>query len=152
LTPYHTSCILVQNVERNDMREGYYDYMLRRNREEDIKMSIKDLIKDKYVVVDAIATYRMRYVVSMEELQKENLDMTVDPEWALDAVTCEDVEEFSQKYLGEQILEHYVVEEDAILDIFDRDNDYLKEWTREQKLEHIKRSLIRNNNNGDLYD
>jgi hypothetical protein len=45
-----------------------------------------------------------------------------------------------------------VVEEDAILDIFDRDNDYLKEWTREQKLEHIKRSLIRNNNNGDLYD
>jgi|TARA_R110000851_G_scaffold311885_1_gene472217 hypothetical protein len=130
------------------MREGYYDYMLRRNREEDIKMSIKD----KYVVVDAIATYRMRYVVSMEELQKENLDMTVDPEWALDAVTCEDVEEFSQKYLGEQILEHYVVEEDAILDIFDRDNDYLKEWTREQKLEHIKRSLIRNNNNGDLYD
>jgi hypothetical protein len=147
LTPYHTSCILVQNVERNDMREGYYDYMLRRNREEDIKMSIKD----KYVVVDAIATYRMRYVVSMEELQKENLDMTVDPEWALDAVTCEDVEEFSQKYLGEQILEHYVVEEDAILDIFDRDNDYLKEWTREQKLEHIKRSLIRNNN-GDLYD
>jgi hypothetical protein len=148
LTPYHTSCILVQNVERNDMREGYYDYMLRRNREEDIKMSIKD----KYVVVDAIATYRMRYVVSMEELQKENLDMTVDPEWALDAVTCEDVEEFSQKYLGEQILEHYVVEEDAILDIFDRDNDYLKEWTREQKLEHIKRSLIRNNNNGDLYD
>jgi hypothetical protein len=152
LTPYHTSCILVQNVERNDMREGYYDYMLRRNREEDIKMSIKDLIKDKYVVVDAIATYRMRYVVSMEELQKENLDMIVDPEWALDAVTCEDVEEFSQKYLGEQILEHYVVEEDAILDIFDRDNDYLKEWTREQKLEHIKRSLIRNNNNGDLYD
>jgi hypothetical protein len=148
LTPYHTSCILVQNVERNDMREGYYDYMLRRNREEDIKMSIKD----KYVVVDAIATYRMRYVVSMEELQKENLDMTVDPEWALDAVTCEDVEEFSQKYLGEQILEHYVVEEDAILDIFDRDNDYLKEWTREQKLEHIKRSLIRNNNNGDIYD
>lgn len=147
MTPYHTSCILVQNVERNDMREGYYDYMLRRNREEDIKMSIKD----KYVVVDAIATYRMRYVVSMEELQKENLDMTVDPEWALDAVTCEDVEEFSQKYLGEQILEHYVVEEDAILDIFDRDNDYLKEWTREQKLEHIKRSLIRNNN-GDLYD
>jgi hypothetical protein len=147
LTPYHTSCILVQNVERNDMREGYYDYMLRRNREEDIKMSIKD----KYVVVDAIATYRMRYVVSMEELQKENLDMTVDPEWALDAVTCEDVEEFSQKYLGEQILEHYVVEEDAILDIFDRDNDYLKEWTREQKLEHIKRSLI-HNNNGDLYD
>jgi hypothetical protein len=129
------------------MREGYYDYMLRRNREEDIKMSIKD----KYVVVDAIATYRMRYVVSMEELQKENLDMTVDPEWALDAVTCEDVEEFSQKYLGEQILEHYVVEEDAILDIFDRDNDYLKEWTREQKLEHIKRSLI-HNNNGDLYD
>jgi hypothetical protein len=148
LTPYHTSCILVQNVERNDMREGYYDYMLRRNREEDIKMSIKD----KYVVVDAIATYRMRYVVSMEELQKENLDMIVDPEWALDAVTCEDVEEFSQKYLGEQILEHYVVEEDAILDIFDRDNDYLKEWTREQKLEHIKRSLIRNKDNGDIYD
>ena len=130
------------------MREGYYDYMLRRNREEDNKMSIKD----KYVVVDTVATYRMRYVVSMEELQEENPDYPVDPVWACDSVTCEEVEEFSQKYLGEQIIDHYVVDENAIIDTFDRDNDYLKEWTREQKIEYIRCSLIHNKNNGDIYD
>jgi hypothetical protein len=138
----------IENVERNDMREGYYDYMLRRNREEDNKMSIKD----KYVVVDTVATYRMRYVVSMEELQGENPAYPVDAEWACDSVTCEEVEEFSQKYLGEQIIDHYVVDENAIIDTFDKDNDYLSEWTRDQKLEHIRCSLIHNKDNGDIYD
>ncbi len=126
------------------MREGYYDYMLRRTREEEKKMSY---IKDKYVMVDTISTYRMRYAISMEELKKQNTESIVDTEWAIDCVTCEEVEEFSQLYLGEQIIEHKVVDEEEMLRMFDNDNDYLKEWSRDQKIDHIRRSLSTDNIN-----
>jgi hypothetical protein len=54
--------------------------------------------------------------------------------------------------LGEQIIDHYMVDENAIIDTFDKDNGYLSEWTRDQKLEHIRCSLIHNKDNGDIYD
>jgi len=124
------------------MRESYHDYILRRYREEEIKMSLK---KD-YVIVETVSSFRMRYVMSMEELQKSNPDMPVQEEWALDAVTCEEVEDFSQKWIGEHIIDHRVISEDEVIETFDRDNEYRKEWTREQKLQHIRCSLTHNKN------
>ena len=94
--------------------------------------------KSEYVVVTAMSTHRMRYVVPMDELQKLNEDYIVDPKWALDLVTCEEVQEFSQMHLGEQIVDSYVIDEDEILDLFDKDNDYLKDWTKEQKIKNIR--------------
>ena len=94
--------------------------------------------KSEYVVVTAMSTHRMRYVVPMDELQKLNEDYIVDPKWALDLVTCEEVQEFSQMHLGEQIVDSYVMDEDEILDLFDKDNDYLKDWTKEQKIKNIR--------------
>lgn len=129
------------------MREGYYDYMLRRYREEDNKMSLKN----EYVLVETVSSFRMRYVISMEELQKENPDMPVNKDWAMDAVTCEDVEDFSQKWLGEHITDHRLISEDEMLELFDRDNDYLKEWTREQKVSWVSGCLSREKN-GERYD
>jgi len=92
----------------------------------------------EYVVVTAISTFRERYVVPMDELQKMNEDYMVDPKWALDLVTCEEVEEFSQLHVGEQIIDNVVMTEDEILELFDKDNDYLKEWSKEQKIKHIR--------------
>ena len=37
----------------------------------------------------------------------------------------EEIDEFSQKSLGETILDTEWMEEDAVLELFDRDNDYL---------------------------
>ena len=92
----------------------------------------------QYVVVTATSTHRMRYVVPMDELQKLNEDYIVDPKWALDLVKCEEVEEFSQLHLGEQIIDSVVMNEEEILELFDKDNDYLKEWSKEQKIKHIR--------------
>ena len=91
----------------------------------------------RYVVVTAISQYRMRYVVSLDDLQQCNTKNPVDPAWALDAVTCNDLEEFSQLWLGETIIDHDVVSEDKLLEIFDTDNDYLAKWPTEQKLNFI---------------
>ena len=81
----------------------------------------------KYVMVEAIAQYRMRYCVEL------NAD---DPsEWAMDTVTMNEAKEFSQYWLGETITSHRVVDQEEILKLSDEDNDYCKSWSDEKKLE-----------------
>jgi hypothetical protein len=98
-------------------------------------MAIKQ--KPEYVVVTCVSTFRNRYVIPVDELQKMNPDAEVDPSWALDAVTCEDVKEFSQRHVGEQIIDAQVLREPEVLQFFDADNDYLKDWTEDQKISWI---------------
>lgn len=99
---------------------------------------------ERYVVVTAVSTHRMRYCIPVSELQKLNPeggdlfnDYEKAIEWAKDSVTTEEVKEFSQDWLGEQIVDTFILDEERVLNLFDRDNDYLKEWTKEQKLKHI---------------
>lgn len=97
---------------------------------------------ERYVVVTAISTFRQRYCVPMSELQKLNLDVPLDAqkaiEWANDSVTMQDVHEFSQHWLGEQICDTMILDEERVLNLFDRDNDYLSSWTKNQKLDYIQ--------------
>jgi len=96
----------------------------------------------KYVVVTAISSYRMRYAIPVDELQRMNPDVSIEGreiEWANDSVTCEEVKEFSQKHIGEQIVDTKVISEDEMLDLFDKDNDYLKDWSTEKKIDYVKK-------------
>lgn len=95
---------------------------------------------EKYVVVTAISQFRMRYVVPMSELQKENELAPVDPRWALDGVTCNDYDEFSQDHCGETIVDWCIENEEQILERFDRENDYLSSWDKEKKLDIIRKN------------
>jgi hypothetical protein len=91
----------------------------------------------QYVVVTTVQTFRHRYVIPVDKLQARNPNNTVDPAWALDCVTCEEVKEFSQLHLGEQILDSKVASEEEVLELFDSDNGYLKGWDLDYKLEWI---------------
>ena len=94
----------------------------------------------KYVIVTAISSYRMRYCIPVDELQKLNTEVPIEDheiEWAEDCVTCGEVEEFSQKHIGETILDTEIVDEEQMLNKFDTDNDYLRGWTREKKIQHV---------------
>ena len=95
---------------------------------------------EKYVVVTAVSQFRMRYVVPISELQRENPTVLVDAMWALDGVTCNDYEEFSQEHLGEVITDWQVENEEQVLERFDRENDYLSSWSKEKKLEWIRKN------------
>jgi hypothetical protein len=95
--------------------------------------------KTKYVLVTTVSTFRQRYCIPMDQLQALNTEMPVDPEWALDCVTCDEAEEFSQLHLGEQIVDYMVIDEDKMLTQFDRDNEYLSGWTKEQKLDYVRK-------------
>jgi len=86
----------------------------------------------KYVMVTAISTHRMRYLIEMEE-------NVVDPSPYRDYVVTNEVEEFSQHHLGEQIVDSVVVSAEEAINMFGRDHiednaAIFLGWTDEQKL------------------
>lgn len=80
----------------------------------------------KWVMVETVSMFRMRYLV---ETPSDH------PEYALDTVTCNEAKEFSQEHIGESIVSHRVVTRDEALQICDVDNHYLKSWSDEQKID-----------------
>ena len=61
----------------------------------------------KYVMVDAISQFRMRYVVEVPddvENPSEGKYPCTPEQYASDSVVCEDTREFSQEHLGETIV------------------------------------------------
>lgn len=98
--------------------------------------------KQDYVVVTAITSYRMRYVMHRDDLQKLNPDLPVDSvEWSNDTVSTEECEEFSQKHMGEYIVDTVEMNEDDMLDLFDKENDYLSKWTKDQKIKWVRAQI-----------
>lgn len=79
----------------------------------------------KYLV-EALSQFRIVYVIDTEKKS-----------WAEDTVAAEEAEEFGQMHLGEMIVSSREIDDDEAVDIHDELNDYLKDWTREQKLARI---------------
>jgi len=82
----------------------------------------------KYLV-EALSQYRMVYVVDTE-----------NAEWAKDSVAAEEVQEFGQDWLGETIVSAREIDDDEAIRVHDELNDYLKGWTREQKLARVHKA------------
>jgi len=80
----------------------------------------------KLFLVDAISSFRNSYVIRCEEESH-----------ATDTVVMEEAEEFSQEWLGETISRVREITEDDYLVLFDKDNQYLKNWNIEQKKQFI---------------
>lgn len=99
----------------------------------------------KLVLVDTISQHRVRFVVEVED----------DIDHALDEITCKEVDsnfrEFSQNWLGQTIISHREISKKEYLDIFNKDNDYLSQWTDEQKLKFVNKiNYGEENDNTDL--
>ena len=77
------------------------------------------------VLVDTVSTFRVRYVVEVPKGQTH---------WALDTVVLDEAKEFSQKHLDELIVSHRVVSQEEALALCDEDNDYTKDWSKDQKI------------------
>lgn len=85
----------------------------------------KETEEQEWVMVEAVSTFRMRYMVQVPKGKAE---------WAMDTVVCNEAKEFSQEHLGEQIVSHRVMTEEEALALCDADNSYCKTWNKEQKL------------------
>jgi len=84
-------------------------------------------------LVETISMFRERYVIEAKE-----------EEHALDEVTMnilgdynENFKEFSQYHIGETITSSREIADDEYLKLFDRDNEYLKDWTTEKKWQFV---------------
>lgn len=81
---------------------------------------------NKWVMVDCVSMFRMRYMVEVPEEH---------PEYALDTVVMKEAKEFSQEHLDEVIVSHRVMDSTAeALVQCDLDNSYCSSWTDEQKI------------------
>lgn len=88
----------------------------------------------KYVLVDTVLQYRMRYVIEVPDDHNDREYPCTAEQWAADTVTSEEMKEFSQLYLGETIISTREIAKEEIIPLCDQDNDYLKTWTEEQKM------------------
>lgn len=84
-------------------------------------------------MVDCISQFLIRYVVEVED----------DLEHAYDEVCIREGDanfhEFSQAHLGQMIISGREISKEEYLKVFNEDNDYLKNWTEEQKLNFINK-------------
>jgi hypothetical protein len=49
------------------------------------------------------------------------------------------LKEFSQKHIDENIMSVWEIDENKYLETFDRDNEYLKDWSNEQKFNYLNK-------------
>jgi len=84
----------------------------------------------KLVLVDAISTFHVRYIV---EVGDDKVDQ------ALGEVKLGEVyDEFYQKHLGETIISQRVVTADEYLELFDKDNVHGAYLSTEQKMMYVQ--------------
>lgn len=85
----------------------------------------------KKYLVETVSIFRHRYVVEAKEEGH-----------ACDEVVCraDDLKEFSQKHIDENIMSVWEINDDKeYFEAFDQDNEYLQDWTEEQKLSFVNK-------------
>ena len=90
----------------------------------------------KYVMVDTVSMFRMRYVVEVPDAYAMHEGTrkfpTTPMEWAKDSVTAGDVREYSQEHLDEVIVSAREVTLEEAIAQYREDNGYLSMWSDEQ--------------------
>ena len=91
----------------------------------------------KIVLVETVSTFRHVYAVRVDDQ---------DPaDFALDDVALnmgeDTISEVSQNHIAEDIWSHRVITEKEYLELFDRENSYLSDWSNDMKMRFIFDSL-----------
>jgi len=103
---------------------------------------MSDRPKD-YAMVTTISTVKTIYMVPMsvisEECNNQGFEITEDiaKAWAEDAITCEEVRDAGQKFLGENIMDTHIISEARALQLFDSHNGAADKFSTEEKLAYI---------------
>ena len=92
------------------------------------EITVSKKVETEWVLVECVSTFRARYMVEVPKGKAE---------WALDTVTMQEAQEFSQQHIGEHIVSHRVVSKDEALALCDADNDYGSSWDEELKMNNF---------------
>ena len=89
----------------------------------------------KYLV-ETVSMFRMRYVVEGKEESHASDEFVME-------VGKESFKEFSQHHMDEVIVSTRELTDDEYLKLFDKDNDYLKNWTEEEKFGFVNKIIYK---------
>lgn len=89
----------------------------------------------KKYIVETISIFRMRYVVEAKEETHALDEVTMNVSGGYD----ENWKEFSQNHVDECIVSSREITDEEYFQIFDKDNDYLKDWSDDQKLQFVNK-------------
>jgi hypothetical protein len=83
----------------------------------------------KYLV-ETVSVFRMRYVIEAKNASDAKDEVTMN---------VGELAEFSQLHIDEMITSARQIDKKEYLRLFDEDNEYLKAWSKEQKLNWINK-------------
>jgi hypothetical protein len=104
-------------------------------RDSDVKRTIKTLEKNmgkKLYLVEAVSMFRMRYVIEAREEGHAADEHTME-------IGNQSFKEFSQEHVGENITSIRELSKKEYFELFDKDNHYLKEWPKQDKMKLINK-------------
>lgn len=84
----------------------------------------------KYLI-ETISTSRHRYVFEANNEQDAINEM--------DYLDCDDIKEFSQLHIGEDVSHSREISDEEYMELFNEDNEYFSRWTDELKLSLINK-------------
>lgn len=87
-------------------------------------------VEKKLYLVETVSMFRMRYVIEAREETHATDEFIME-------VGKEDFQEFSQHHMDEVIVSTRELSAKDYLELFDKDNDYLKSWDIKEKMRFI---------------
>jgi len=87
-------------------------------------------MEKKLYLVETVSMFRMRYVIEAREEEHATDEFVME-------IGKEDFHEFSQKHIDEVIVSTRELSAKDYLELFDKDNQYLKSWDIAEKMRFI---------------
>lgn len=114
-------------------------------RDSDVQRTIESLEKNmekKLYLVEAISMFRMRYVIEAREEGHAADEHTME-------MGNDKFHEFSQEHIAENISSIRELSKKEYFELFDKDNGYLKEWPKQDKMKFINKIDYKDEENTD---
>lgn len=90
-----------------------------------------------YIEITTLSHFKLKYVIPVKDFEALGFTEPVDGDALIKMINAGAVKEFSQLHLGEVLADIVEYNEEDMLTIFDKDNEYLKNWSRERKIEYM---------------
>ena len=83
-------------------------------------------------IVETVSMFRMRYVVEAKEESHSHDEVIMEK-------GKDTFKEFSQEHIDESIFSSREISKKEYLKLFDKDNEYMRTWSEEKKLNFINK-------------
>lgn len=95
-------------------------------------------MSDNYVLITTLSHFKLKYAIPQSAFDNLGFSEPIDTERLVSLIQSGKFKEFTQHHLGEVVSDISLYTEEDTLTIFDIDNSYLSEWSREKKIQYLQ--------------